>query len=51
MKTPSRAEMFTKSGSDSACIFRITCPRCTFTVISLMPSSAPTCLFCVYLVG
>src|SRR5216683_4047789 len=28
----------TSSASDPACIFRITCPRCTFTVISLVPS-------------
>ena len=32
-------------GSESAFILRITWPRCAFTVISLMPSSPPTCLF------
>ena len=37
--------MFTSAGSESAFIFRITWPRCAFTVISLIPSSPPTCLF------
>src|SRR3954462_6060296 len=43
--TPSRAAICTRAGSDSAFIFRITCPRCALTVTSLMPSSPPTCLF------
>src|SRR5688572_13086266 len=42
--TRSFAARVTKSASESAFIFRITCPRCAFTVISLMPSSPPTCL-------
>lgn len=29
----------TSSANDSASIFRMTCPRCAFTVISLIPSS------------
>ena len=37
--------MCTSAGSESAFIFRMTWPRCAFTVISLMPSSPPTCLF------
>jgi hypothetical protein len=37
--------MVTRSASESAFIFRITLPRCAFTVISLMPSLPPTCLF------
>ena len=37
--------MMTSAGSESAFIFRITWPRCALTVISLMPSSPPTCLF------
>jgi len=39
------AAIFTRSARESAFIFRITLPRCAFTVISLMPSSPPTCLF------
>ena len=31
--------------SERACILRIIFPRCALTVISLIPSSAPTCLF------
>ena len=42
---PNDAAMFTRSARESAFIFRITWPRCAFTVFSLMPSSAPTCLF------
>src|SRR5690606_38409314 len=42
---PSLAAIFTRSGSEPARIFRITLPRWAFTVISLMPSSPPTCLF------
>src|SRR5437588_12553291 len=38
------AAILTNSASDSACIFRITCPRWIFTVISLVPSSKPICL-------
>ena len=38
------AAILTKSASDSACIFRITCPRWIFTVISLVPSSNAICL-------
>src|SRR6266851_944595 len=41
----SLASIFTRSARESAFIFRITLPRCAFTVISLMPSSPPTCLF------
>ena len=37
--------MWTRAGSESAFIFRMTWPRWAFTVISLMPSSPPTCLF------
>src|SRR5215470_6919201 len=37
--------IFTKCARESAFIFCITCPRCFFTVISLIPSSPPTCLF------
>ena len=39
------AAIVTRSARESAFIFRIMLPRCAFTVISLMPSSAPTCLF------
>jgi hypothetical protein len=39
------AAIFTRSARESAFIFCITLPRCAFTVISLMPSSPPTCLF------
>ena len=38
------AAILTNSASDSACIFRITCPRWIFTVISLVPSSEAICL-------
>ena len=41
----SLAAIFTRSARESAFIFRITLPRCAFTVISLMPSSPPTSLF------
>src|SRR6266853_2392414 len=41
----SLAAILTKSAREPAFIFRITLPRCVFTVISLVPSSAPTCLF------
>jgi len=37
--------IFTKSASDLAPIFRVAWPRCTFTVISVTPISAATCLF------
>src|SRR5436309_4631720 len=37
--------IFTRSATDPAFILRITLPRWAFTVISLMPSSPPTCLF------
>ena len=43
--TPSLEAIFTKSARESALIFSITLPRCAFTVISLIPSSPPTCLF------
>src|SRR2546423_11728474 len=43
--TPSLAAILTRSAREPAFIFRITFPRCALTVISLMPSSAPTCLF------
>ena len=36
--------MLTNSARDSAFIFRIMLPRCALTVISLIPSSLPTCL-------
>jgi hypothetical protein len=36
---------FTNWARDPAFIFCITWPRCAFTVISLMPSSPPTCFF------
>src|SRR4029077_16311755 len=39
------AAIFTNSARESAFIFCITLPRCAFTVISLIPSSPPTCLF------
>src|SRR5574341_271403 len=42
--SPSSAAMVTRSGRQRAFIFRIILPRCAFTVISLMPSSPPTCL-------
>ena len=38
------AAILTNSARDSACIFRITCPRWIFTVISLVPSSEAICL-------
>jgi|SRR5450755_1333485 len=41
----SLAAIWTRSARESALIFRITWPRCAFTVISLIPSSLPTCLF------
>ena len=41
----SLAVIFTKSATELAFIFCITWPRCAFTVISVMPSSPPTCLF------
>src|ERR1700722_15530813 len=37
--------ILTRSAMESARIFSMTLPRCAFTVISLMPSSLPTCLF------
>ena len=43
--TRSRAAMFTRFANEFAFIFCMTLPRCAFTVISLMPSSPPTCLF------
>src|SRR5690349_2197095 len=42
--TPRRSAVVTRSGNERAFILRITWPRCAFTVISLMPSSAATCL-------
>src|SRR5467141_2726361 len=41
---PSRSDILTRSASERACIFFITWPRCTLTVISLVPSSAAACL-------
>src|SRR5262249_51847353 len=35
----------TRSAKDFAAIFRMTLPRCTFTVILVTPISAATCLF------
>lgn len=37
--------MLTRAGRELAFIFRFTFPLCALTVISLMPSSPPTCLF------
>jgi hypothetical protein len=37
--------ILTRSQIEPACILRISLPRWAFTVISLMPSSPPTCLF------
>ena len=37
--------IITKSAREPAFIFCITLPRCAFTVISLIPSSPPICLF------
>jgi len=42
---PTFAAMFTRCGSELALIFLIMLPRCAFTVISLMSSSAAICLF------
>ncbi len=39
------AAILTRSGRELAFIFCITLPRCALTVISLIPSSPPTCLF------
>jgi hypothetical protein len=39
------AAILTRSARESALIFCITWPRCAFTVISLIPSSPPICLF------
>src|SRR4029077_18456394 len=44
-RRPSLAAMVTSSGRESAFILRIIWPRCALTVISLMPSSPPPCLF------
>src|ERR1700728_4810818 len=41
----SLAAIPTRSASESAFIFRITFPRCAFTVISEIPSSPAACLF------
>ena len=41
----SRAAIVTRAASDAAPILRMTLPRCALTVISLMPSANPTCLF------
>src|SRR5215471_14597580 len=40
-----RSAIRTRSANDFAAIFRMTLPRCTFTVISVTPISAATCLF------
>jgi len=40
----SLAANLTSWSRESACIYCITLHRCAFTVISLMPSSPPTCL-------
>ncbi len=37
--------ILTRSGREPAFIFCITLPWCALTVISLMPSSPPICLF------
>src|SRR5258707_15076639 len=42
---PSLTAIFTRSARESAFIFCIILPRCAFTVISLIPSFKPTCLF------
>ena len=39
------AAIVTRSAREPASILRIILPRCAFTVISLIPSSPPTCLF------
>jgi hypothetical protein len=39
------AAIVTRSAREPASILRITLPRCAFTVILLIPSSPPTCLF------
>src|SRR5262245_53089008 len=44
-RNPRRAAIVTKSGSDPAFILRITRPLCACSVMSLMPSSQPNCLF------
>jgi hypothetical protein len=40
----SLSAILTRSASDSAPIFSMTCPRWVFMVNSLVPSSAPICL-------
>ncbi len=37
--------ILTRSAREFAVLFCITCARCAFSVILLMPSSSPTCLF------
>src|SRR2546425_3628559 len=41
---PSRAAKRTKSATEPACIFAITCARCSLTVASVVPSSPAICL-------
>src|SRR2546426_12213117 len=41
---PRREALRTRSARDAACIFRITCPRCSLTVASLVPSCPAICL-------
>src|SRR5438309_3517491 len=41
---PSRDAKRTRSATEPACIFVITCARCSLTVASLVPSSAAICL-------
>ena len=39
----SRSAILPNSAAEFACILRITCPRCTVTVISVVPSVDATC--------
>ena len=43
----SLSAILTKVAKESACILRMTLPRWTFTVISLVPSSEATCLLSI----
>src|SRR5262245_31255660 len=45
--SPSLTAIFTRSASESAFIFCMTLPRWAFTVISVMPSFNPICLFSI----
>ena len=43
-QAPSLSAILMRPASESACIFCITWPRCSFTVASLMPNSPAICL-------